>query len=126
MNAPESYELFVLPEGQKKVSIEKDTKLANTSTFIIRLEDHTLGNLLCATIQEQKHVLFCGYKVPHPLTCAVHLRIQTTDATTPEEVFQHALNVLTGHVNALEDTFKSQVLQYARKNHYTIKEARFH
>ena len=48
MNAPESYELFVLPEGQKKVTVEKDTKLPNASTFIIRLEDHTLGNLLCS------------------------------------------------------------------------------
>ncbi len=46
MNAPEYDELFTLPKEVKKVSYEEDSKMLNTTIFKIRLEDHTIGNLL--------------------------------------------------------------------------------
>ena len=46
MNAPESYEMFTLPEGISKVMFEKDSKMLNTMLFTIHLEDHTVGSAL--------------------------------------------------------------------------------
>lgn len=46
MNAPERFELFVLPEGVKKLSMAKDTRMPNAATFTIQTEDHTIGTVL--------------------------------------------------------------------------------
>jgi hypothetical protein len=57
-NAPNRYEKFVVPDGVKKVSYMKDTKIPNAARFVFEREDHTVGNVLrmCAT-------------PPHPLSC---------------------------------------------------------
>jgi DNA-directed RNA polymerase II subunit RPB11 len=46
MNAPQTFESFLLLEGEKKITFEKDTKVPNAAIFTINKEDHTLGNLL--------------------------------------------------------------------------------
>lgn len=46
MNAPSAFEPFLLFDGEKKVSVEKDTKVPNAAIFTFNKEDHTLGNLL--------------------------------------------------------------------------------
>ena len=61
MNAPDRFELFILPEGVKKylqdsqvllltprVTLEPDSKIPNAATIIFEKEDHTLGNMLRA------------------------------------------------------------------------------
>ena len=48
MNAPDRHELLVVPEGQKKLEMKKDTRIPNAATFTIQREDHTIGNLLRA------------------------------------------------------------------------------
>ncbi len=63
MNAPPTFESFLLFEGEKKfvilfidaffsssascrITVEKDTKVPNASIFTVNKEDHTLGNML--------------------------------------------------------------------------------
>lgn len=46
MNAPAAFESFIIFENEKKITIEKDTKVPNAAVFTICKEDHTLGNLL--------------------------------------------------------------------------------
>lgn len=46
------------------------------ATFIIKNEDHTLGNLLRYVITRYPDVEFCGYSMPHPSEAKMHLRIQ--------------------------------------------------
>lgn len=46
MNAPDRYERFVVPEGTKKVSYERDTKIINAASFTVEREDHTIGNIV--------------------------------------------------------------------------------
>lgn len=41
--------------------------IPSTSVFTFNKEDHTLGNMLRARLLQSPHVLFSGYKVPHPL-----------------------------------------------------------
>ena len=46
MNAPESFEVSQLPEGAKKITITPDTHVPSAAVFNIKLEDHTMGNMI--------------------------------------------------------------------------------
>lgn len=46
MNAPAAFESFLIFDGEKKVTFQKDTKVPNAAIFTINKEDHTLGNLI--------------------------------------------------------------------------------
>ena len=43
MNAPPTFESFLLFEGEKKITKEQDTKVPNAAIFTVNKEDHTLG-----------------------------------------------------------------------------------
>ena len=50
-------------------------------TFIMKREDHTLGNSLRYIIINWKNVDFCGYSVPHPSLNQINIRIQSNNST---------------------------------------------
>ena len=82
-DVPDRYESFLLGEGEKKVTMEIDTRkcfrtlvilaidthlhallgMPNTSIFTFNKEDHTLGNMLRTRLFQNSHVIFSGYKV---------------------------------------------------------------
>ncbi|CAI0393516.1 unnamed protein product [Linum tenue] len=74
MNAPDRYERFVVPEGTKKVSYERDTKIINAASFIIEREEHTIGNIRRMQLHLDENALFAGYKLPHPLQYKIIIR----------------------------------------------------
>ena len=84
MNAPPTFESFLLFDGEKKITKEQDTKVPNASIFTINKEDHTIGNLIRFQLLKDPNVLFAGYKNPHPLENKIILRIQTTSDYTPQ------------------------------------------
>lgn len=59
-NAPEEEDLIVLKPGLQKVEMLPETKLQNAASFLIRLEDHTLGNLLWQQLLTDPSVLYAG------------------------------------------------------------------
>ncbi|XP_074642164.1 DNA-directed RNA polymerase II subunit RPB11-like [Tubulanus polymorphus] len=109
MNAPPSFESFLLFEGEKKITIQKDTKVPNAAIFTIKKEDHTLGNALRGQLLKDPQVLFAGYKVPHPLEHQFVLRIQTSPDYSPQEAFQNAITDLISEVSLLEEQFRDAV-----------------
>uniref|UniRef100_A0A2K5R504 DNA-directed RNA polymerase RBP11-like dimerisation domain-containing protein n=1 Tax=Cebus imitator TaxID=2715852 RepID=A0A2K5R504_CEBIM len=52
MNAPPAFESFLLFEGEKKITINKDTKVPNACLFTINKEDHTLGNIIKSAVAQ--------------------------------------------------------------------------
>ena len=109
MNAPEPFEPFLLLDGEKKISIVKDTKVPNAAHFTVMKEDHTLGNLLRAQLLKDPQVIFAGYKVPHPLEHKFNLRVQTTPDYSPQEAFTNAITDLISEVSLLEEKFRSAI-----------------
>lgn len=109
MNAPPSFESFLLFEGEKKITVVKDTKVPNAAVFTVMKEDHTLGNLITMQLHKDPHVLFAGYKVPHPLEHKFVLRVQTTPDYTPQEAFTNAITDLVSEISLLEERFKEAV-----------------
>ena len=109
MNAPPTFESFLLFEGEKKITKEQDTKVPNASIFTINKEDHTLGNLIRCQLLKDPNVLFSGYKNPHPLEHKVILRIQTTSDYTPHEALMNAITDLIAELSLFEERFKESV-----------------
>lgn len=109
MNAPPTFESFLLFEGEKKITKEQDTKVPNASIFTINKEDHTLGNMIRMQLLKDPNVLFAGYKNPHPLDHNIVLRIQTTSDYTPQESLMNAITDLISELSLFEERFKEAV-----------------
>ncbi|KAJ8421439.1 hypothetical protein Cgig2_012854 [Carnegiea gigantea] len=122
MNAPDRYERFVVPEGVKKVSYERDTKIINAATFTIEREDHTVGNILRMQLHQDPNVLFAGYKLPHPLQYKIIVRvsflcplvhaieIHTTSQSSPTQAYNQAINDLDKELDCLKSAFEMLVM----------------
>jgi len=109
MNAPNRFELHVLGEGEQKLTVEEDTKIPNAATITINKEDHTLAGMLRSQLLLLPHVLFAGYKVPHPLEPRFIIKIQTDSESTPIQAVQEACKglilTLTKMREALQEGF---------------------
>ncbi|TVY28537.1 DNA-directed RNA polymerase II subunit [Lachnellula hyalina] len=108
MNAPDRFELFLLGEGEKKVTEQTDTRTANSAVFTFNKEDHTLANMLRAHLLKDQHVTFAGYKVPHPLFATFELRIQTDSVISPKEALVNCCKSLVGDLETLSREFTKE------------------
>ena len=109
-NKPEVDEMFNLPEadehlhnGTRRIHFEPDLKQDNAGVFSIWLEDHTVGHTLRKQLLRNPHVVFAGYKVPHPLEHKMLLRVQTASAReSPVSAMKTALKQLADLTTKLE------------------------
>ncbi|KAK3325860.1 DNA-directed RNA polymerase [Apodospora peruviana] len=109
------FELFLLQDGEKKITEKVFTGMSNTSDFILLKEDHTLGNLLSEHLKQMQHVLMAGYKIAHPNVPEVMIRIQTDGTTTPRDALIEACKTLITSYNHLGREFQKEfaLRQYA-------------
>ena len=110
-----------------RLTEEKDTKINNCNTYIIEREDHTLGNLLrvyatssafvrgvepemlcswCRELLNDSDTLFAGYRVPHPLSNCIHIKVQARSETAPREVLQRTVRSREQEIKSLKQSFK--------------------
>ncbi|KAL1863071.1 hypothetical protein VTK73DRAFT_6473 [Phialemonium thermophilum] len=108
MNAPDRFELFLLGDGEKKITEQVFTGMANTSDFILKKEDHTLGNLLSEYLKQAPHVLMAGYKIAHPNVAEVLLRVQTDGTITPREALIDVCKQLVATLGQLGREFQKE------------------
>ncbi|BFZ57886.1 DNA-directed RNA polymerase II core subunit [Savitreella phatthalungensis] len=108
MNAPERYELILVPEGVSKLTVTPDAKLPNCVTIKFEKEDHTLGNLLRAQLLKDSRVLFAAYRVEHPLDHSFILRIQTIDGIEPKDAVSEACRTILIQLDQLKQRFDSE------------------
>ncbi|CCH41930.1 DNA-directed RNA polymerase II subunit [Wickerhamomyces ciferrii] len=108
MNAPDRFELFILPDGASKIKVEPDLKVENAAIVTFEKEDHTLGNLLRAQLLKDERVVFAAYKVEHPLFANFVMRIQTEDNYTPREALKNACYNVIAQIEALKSKFKNE------------------
>lgn len=108
MNAPDRFELFILPDGVDKIKITPDTKVPNAALIRIEREDHTLANLLRAQLLKDERVIFAAYKIEHPLFANFVLRIQTEEDYTPKEALKNACTNLIGELDVIKTKFKNE------------------
>merc|ERR1711981_191302 len=90
MNAPDRFTQFLLEAGQKKITWELDTRVANTAIFTFNKEDHTPGNLITQRLHKYKFIQFSAYRVPHPLFATFDLRVTTDGSISPKDAILKA------------------------------------
>ncbi|AEE78890.1 DNA-directed RNA polymerase, RBP11-like protein [Arabidopsis thaliana] len=145
MNAPERYERFVVPEGTKKVSYDRDTKIINAASFTVEREDHTIGNIVRMQLHRDENVLFAGYQLPHPLKYKIIVRdpkdwfrnlkvvygcletvniswfkllvltIHTTSQSSPMQAYNQAINDLDKELDYLKNQFEAEVAKFSNQ-----------
>ncbi|WPH03799.1 Hypothetical protein R9X50_00668200 [Acrodontium crateriforme] len=108
MNAPDRYELFLLGDGEAKVTVQPETRVPNAAVFTFAKEDHTLANLLRAKLVKLPHVLFAAYQVPHPLFATFKLRVQTDGEKSPKDVVLQACGDLIQELQMLDQEFTKE------------------
>ncbi|KAL5349960.1 DNA-directed RNA polymerase II core subunit [Pseudogymnoascus australis] len=108
VNITDRFELFLLGDGEKKITEAIDTRTPNSSIFTILKEDHTLANLLRAHLLKDPHVTFAGYRVPHPLFATIELRVQTDGTITPKEAVIGVAKSLVAELGQLSREFTKE------------------
>eukprot|EP00850_Spirogloea_muscicola_P000171 SM000001S04573 [mRNA] locus=s1:1008825:1010131:+ [translate_table: standard] len=109
MNAPDRYERFVVPDGVKKVTYTRDTKVLNAAMFVLQREDHTVGNLIRMQLHRDPAVLFAAYQVPHPHSYNINMKIQTTSQSSPTQAYTQAIDDLQKELDDLRLAFEAEV-----------------
>ncbi|GAB7337718.1 hypothetical protein MBLNU457_g2999t1 [Dothideomycetes sp. NU457] len=104
----ERHELFLLGEGEKKVTETPETRVPNASVFLFQKEDHTLGNLLRGRLVKSPQIIFAAYKVPHPLFANFELRVQTDGSLTPKEAVVKACADIVQDLQKLDQEFTKE------------------
>lgn len=105
MNAPDRFELFLLADGEKKIEEQPYSGMSNTSDFLIKKEDHTIGNLLSEHLKMHPKVAMAGYKVGHPNVPELFIRVQTNGEITPREAVVEVLKNLMVSLSHLAQEF---------------------
>lgn len=97
--------------------------MSNTSDFILKKEDHTLGNLLAEHLKAHPNVYMAGYKgeflgrravvaaadahlsVAHPNVPEMFIRVQTDGKMSPRDVFTSVCEKLINQLEMLHQEF---------------------
>ncbi len=88
-NAPDRYLSWRWEDEAEaeRLVYQPDSKKPNAGTFVMKKEDHTIGNLLRMQMLRDPSVRFAGYRLPHPLIMECHVRVETMDSKlTPPQV----------------------------------------
>ncbi|KAK4044765.1 DNA-directed RNA polymerase subunit 2 [Parachaetomium inaequale] len=114
-NVQHGFELFVLTEGEKKITEKVVSGMSNCSDFLLLKEDHTLGNLLSVYLKMAPHVMMAAYKIGHPNVPEVLLRVQTDGSVTPREALVTVCKQLVAMYGQLGREFQKELAlrQYA-------------
>lgn len=84
-------------------------------TFVLRGEDHTLGNALRYILMKNRDVEFCGYSIPHPSEDVMNIKVQTTGKPAAD-VFRKALHDLRAMAQHIQTSFQGEVTAYEGGN----------
>ncbi|KAL7948963.1 DNA-directed RNA polymerase II subunit RPB11 [Trichoderma barbatum] len=105
MNAPDRFELFLLSDGEKKIEEKVYSGMSNTSDFVLKKEDHTLGHLLAEHLKAHPNVYMAGYKIAHPNVPELYIRVQTDGTISPRDVFTSVCEKLINQLEMLYQEF---------------------
>jgi DNA-directed RNA polymerase II subunit RPB11 len=79
--------------------------MSNTSDFVLKKEDHTLGHLLAEHLKAHPNVWMAGYKIAHPNVPELFIRVQTDGVMSPRDVFTSVCEKLINQLESLHQEF---------------------
>ncbi|GAW83257.1 DNA-directed RNA polymerase II 13.3 kDa polypeptide [Plasmodium gonderi] len=115
-NKPENIDLLVLAPGEKKVTCEISEK-GDCNIFTIKLEDHTIGNLIKQALCQDPKVTFAAYRQPHPLQNKIEITIKPKGYAGVKLLSDNVSGLLSD-VSELRENFKRKVQRYKERSAY--------
>lgn len=110
MMFPEGYNSSSHDPNLNRVKLEKDPGISNCYTFTILKEDHTLGNLLTQELLNEPRVLFAGYRIVHPMSDLIVVRVNVNDnIDQPEELVKETIERLCSDFKNLSNQLETQI-----------------
>mmetsp|Transcript_23252 Transcript_23252/g.65291 ORF Transcript_23252/g.65291 Transcript_23252/m.65291 type:complete len:142 (+) Transcript_23252:87-512(+) len=105
-------------ESDKPKVVIRSSEFPGCTTYVLRDEDHTMGNSLRWALNKSRDVNFVGYTTPHPTENRLHLRVQTADPehVTTEKVVDDAFNTLESMMDHMITTYENAIKTYAKKD----------
>ncbi|CXJ10411.1 DNA-directed RNA polymerase II, putative [Plasmodium berghei] len=113
-NKPENVDLLVLPHGEEKVKCQISDK-GDCNIFTIKLEDHTIGNLIKQSLCQDPKVTFAAYRQPHPLQNVIEITIRPK-GYAGVKLLSDNVHTILNQVSTLRETFVNKVQKYKEKN----------
>jgi DNA-directed RNA polymerase subunit L len=124
LNAP-GPEFWALEEGQKRLEEVQETSAESTcnfllsflrfsgiATFIFRLEDHTIGNIVRINLlKDKQNVAFAGYKKGHPLINNVEVKVMSKPEE-PRATLLKCLKDIRDQVSDIKSDFVNQLKEF--------------
>lgn len=96
--------------AKRRVTLERDAKVANAALFVLQREDHTVGHLLRMELLRDPRVRFAGYRHPHPLDTHIELKVQVADSKShPAAAVEEACRALATEFRLLRVRAQAQV-----------------
>lgn len=86
--------------------MQKATVSDRSKTYSLLNEDHTLGNSLRHVLMQDPQTEFCGYTVPHPSEPILHIRLQTSESSTSDQVMVAGAKTLKSMCDHIMVTYK--------------------
>ena len=93
-------------------NIQYQPSSSTSGTFTFIDEDHTLGNALRTGLLRNKQVVFSGYRIPHPLEKKMTLTIKTNEQTTPHDVLNETITMISNECDEMERSFLNSLNNY--------------
>ncbi|EDR26886.1 DNA-directed RNA polymerase II subunit RPB11, putative [Entamoeba dispar SAW760] len=104
MNAPDLNEIYVMKPNEQKILCEEN---GHVCKFTFVKEDHTAGNILRVMLLRNPHVLFAGYRQPHPLNYIIEMTIRTDTTITPKQALEQAMDDVIHEIEIMQNEFES-------------------
>ncbi|SBT46848.1 DNA-directed RNA polymerase II 13.3 kDa polypeptide [Plasmodium ovale wallikeri] len=114
-NKPENVDLLVLAPGEKKVVCEISEK-GDCNIFTIKLEDHTIGNLIKQSLCQDPKITFAAYRQPHPLQNAIEITIKPKGYAGVKLLSDNVHNLLTQVSNLRENFTVIMIIKKKKKD----------
>eukprot|EP00478_Filoreta_tenera_P005820 GABV01007189.1.p1 GENE.GABV01007189.1~~GABV01007189.1.p1 ORF type:complete len:101 (+),score=25.79 GABV01007189.1:70-372(+) len=95
--------------------------MTDAASFIIRKEDHTLGNLVRMKLLRDERVIFAGYKVPHPLKYDLIIKLRTTKDHNPVDVMKENLEDIQGQLSKFQSKFGEAMRQWEMESAHIVQ-----
>eukprot|EP00761_Pharyngomonas_kirbyi_P014291 gb/GECH01014321.1/.p1 GENE.gb/GECH01014321.1/~~gb/GECH01014321.1/.p1 ORF type:complete len:126 (+),score=34.57 gb/GECH01014321.1/:1-378(+) len=110
MNIPERNEFLEEEEDlENKIKQQPITNRPNAANFLIRKEDHTLGNIVRMQLLKNEDVRFAGYKMAHPLEHQIEVTVETSEDSDPRTALERSIDSLRSELENLENLFKDEL-----------------
>ncbi len=73
--------------------------------FILKNEDHTIGNLLQQQLANNEEVVFAGYIMPHPLEKSIKLKIETVTPGNEVDILKTTIYDIIKQLDQIKESF---------------------